>query len=172
MDAMKCLLERRSCRSYQKKQISDAELDAILEAGTYAATAKGSQPAKLVVVQKPEDVATLERMNAAVLGNPDGKPFYGAPTVVLVLADAHAMCPVEDGSLVLGNLMNAAHALGIGSCWINRAKEMFASDEGKTLLKKWGIDGDWIGVGHCILGYVEGDLPAPKPRKADYIVKI
>ena len=111
-------------------------------------------------------------MNAAVLGNPDSHPFYGAPTVLVVLADAKAGTAVEDGSLVLGNLMNAAHALGVGSCWIHRAREEFASDEGKALLKRWGIEGDWVGVGHCILGYAAEPAAPAKPRKADYIVRV
>ena len=98
-------------------------------------------------------------------------PFYGAPTVLVVLADRERPTCVEDGSLVMGNLMNAAHALGVGSCWIHRAREVFDSEEGKALLKKWGVEGDYIGVGHCILGYPAGEAtPKAKPRKEDYIV--
>jgi nitroreductase len=171
-EVLNCLETRRSVRKYLPKQITDAELDAVLRAGTYAPTAMGRQSPKIVVLQKPEDIARLERMNAAVLQSPDAKPFYGAPTVCLVLADAAIPTAVEDGSLVMGNLMNAAHALGLGSCWINRAREEFASEEGKALLRQWGIEGEWIGVGHCILGYPDG-APAPaRPRKADYIVKV
>ena len=96
--------------------------------------------------------------------------MYGAPTILVVLADANAKCAVQDGSLVMGNLMLAAASLGLGSCWINRAKEEFESEEGKTLLKKWGIEGEWIGVGHCILGYAASEAPAPKPRKKDYVI--
>ena len=95
-------------------------------------------------------------------------PFYGAPTVLIVLADANSHYIVEDGSLVLGNLMNAAKAIGLGSCWINRAKEVFASEEGKALLKKWGVEGEWVGVGNCILGYPDED-PAMKPRKENAV---
>ena len=109
-------------------------------------------------------------MNAAILGKPGTDPFYGAPTVVVVLSQGG--CAVEDGSLVMGNLMNAAAAIGVGSCWIHRAKEEFASPEGKSLLKKWGLSEDYIGVGHCILGYPDGPLPEAKPRKADYIVRV
>ena len=112
-EVLNCLETRRSVRKYLPKQIADAELNAILEAGSYAPTAMGRQSPKIVVLQKPEDVAELERMNAAVLGNPDSHPFYGAPTVCVVLADAAAFTAVEDGSLALGNLMNAAHSLGI-----------------------------------------------------------
>ena len=171
-EVLNCLETRRSVRKYLPKQIADAELNAILEAGIYAPTAMGRQSPKIVVLQKPEDIAELERMNAAVLGNPDSHPFYGAPTVLVVLADAKAGTAVEDGSLVLGNLMNAAHALGVGSCWIHRAREEFASDEGKALLKRWGIEGDWVGVGHCILGYAAEPAVPAKPRKADYIVRV
>ena len=170
-EVLNCLETRRSVRKYLPKQITDAELDAVLRAGTYAPTAMGRQSPKIVVLQKPEDIARLERMNAAVLQSPDAKPFYGAPTVCLVLADAAIPTAVEDGSLVMGNLMNAAHALGLGSCWINRAREEFASEEGKALLRQWGIEGEWIGVGHCILGYPDGETAPAKPRKADYIVK-
>ena len=171
-EVLNCLETRRSVRKYLPKQIADAELNAILEAGIYAPTAMGRQSPKIVVLQKPEDVAELERMNAAVLGNPDSHPFYGAPTVLVVLADAKAGTAVEDGSLVLGNLRNAAHALGVGSCWIHRAREEFASDEGKALLKRWGIEGDWVGVGHCILGYAAEPAAPARPRKADYIVRV
>ena len=132
----------------------------------------GKQSPKIIVLQKPEDIAELEQMNAAVLGNPNAKPFYGAPTVCVVLADAGVGTAVEDGSLVMGNLMNAAHALGVDSCWIHRAREEFQSPEGKALLKRWGIEGEWVGVGHCILGYAAQAPAQPKPRKADYIVKI
>ena len=171
-EVLKCLETRRSVRAYLPKQVDEPTLDAILKAGTYAATGMGKQSPKIIVLQKPEDIAELEQMNAAVLGNPNAKPFYGAPTVCVVLADAGVGTAVEDGSLVIGNLMNAAHALGVDSCWIHRAREEFQSPEGKALLKRWGIEGEWIGVGHCILGYAAQAPAQPKPRKADYIVKI
>ena len=110
-------------------------------------------------------------MNAAIMGK-DCDPMYGAPTILVVLADANAKCAVQDGSLVMGNLMLAAASLGLGSCWINRAKEEFESEEGKALLKKWGIEGEWIGVGHCTLGYPAGDPQPAAPRKSDYILKV
>ena len=142
----------------------------VLEAGTYAASAMGRQSAKIVVVQDAATRAQLTRMNAAVMGT-DSDPMYGAPTILVVLADAHANCAVQDGSLVMGNLMLAAASLGLGSCWINRAREEFDSAEGKALLKKWGIEGDWIGVGHCILGYPAAEPKPAAPRKPDYIVR-
>lgn len=166
------LCARKSCRSYLPTQIRNDELEQILTAGTYAATALGRQSPKILVVQEPEQIARLERMNAKVLGDADAHPFYGAPTVCVVLAAAEAPCGVQDGSLVMGNLMAAAHSLGIGSCWINRAKEEFDSEEGRVLLREWGIEGAWIGVGHCILGYPKGELHPDVPRKADYVVRV
>jgi len=165
------LKTRRSCRRYQDKQITDEELDQILEIGTYAPTAMNLQTPVMVVVQDRETLKTLSAMNAAVWGK-SIDPFYGAPTAVIVLADRTKKNYVQDGSLVLGNLMNAAHALGVGSCWINRAKEMFDTEEGKAFLKKWGLEGDYAGVGICILGYcAEGGERPAAPRKPDYILR-
>ena len=169
-EVLKAIETRRSCRSYEPRQITKEELDAVANAGTWAPSAMGKQAGKIVVVQDPETVAQLERMNAAVLGDPDAHPFYGAPTVLVVFADSTIPTYVQDGSLVLGNLQLAASAIGLGSCWINRAKEVFETEEGRALMKKWGVGEQYAGVGHCILGYVKGELPAPKPRKADYIV--
>ena len=146
-------------------------LDQILQAGTYAATGMGKQSPRIVAVQDPETVRLLSKMNAAVMGA-DKDPFYGAPTVVIVLADKTVGTYLYDGSLVMGNLMNAAHALGVSSCWIHRAKEEFESEEGKALLKKWGIEGDYEGIGHCILGYAAAPAAAPAPRKDNYVVKV
>lgn len=168
MEAMENLLTRRSIRKYQPRQITDAELAAVLEAGTYAPTAKGTQSPLMVAVQNPEDVARMSALNARVWGREHFDPFYGAPTVVVVFAQSGNPNGVQDASLVLGNLMNAAHALGLGSCWINRAKETFEMPEGRALLEKWGVEGSWTGVGNCILGYADGDAPAPAPRRAGY----
>lgn len=171
-EVISCLVTRRSCRCYQSKQVEEEKLLEILKAGTYAASGMGRQPAKIVVLQKKEDIDELERLNAAIMGKPDLHPFYGAPTVCVVLTQAEVYTGVEDASLVLGNLMNAAHSLGVDSCWIHRAKEEFESDEGKALLKKWGVEGEWRGVGHCILGYADGENRPAAERKADYIVRI
>lgn len=171
-DIIKAMLDRRSCRSYKEEQIKEEELSQILQAGTYAASGMNLQSAKIVVVQDPDTREQLRKMNAAVMGTPDADPFYGAPTILLVLADTNSYNWFADGCLVMGNLMLAASALGLGSCWINRALEEFDSPEGKALLKKWGIDERFRGVGHCILGYAATDLPAAKPRKKDYIVRI
>ena len=169
---LKDLKERRSIRAYKPEQIKEDELQKILEAGTYAPTGMGMQSPKIVVVQDKETRDYLSKLNAKYLGS-DSDPFYGAPTVLVVLASKERPTCVEDGSLVMGNLMNAAYSVGVGSCWIHRAREVFDSEEGKALLKKWGIEGDYIGVGHCILGYpADGAVPQAKPRKADYIVYV
>ncbi len=169
---LQCMKSRRSVRSFTSKQVEEEKLQVILEAGTYAPSGMGKQSPIMVVVQDPETREQLRKMNAALMGNPDMDPFYGAPTVVVVLADKSCGTCVEDASLVMGNLMLAAHAVGVASCWIHRAKEEFESEEGKALLKKWGIEGEYVGVGHCILGYIEGESPAAKPRKDNYIYRV
>lgn len=170
-EVLKCLKERRSIRKYKNEQIKDEELNLILEAGTYAATGMGMQSPIMVVVQDAETIAQLSKMNAAVMDD-DSDPFYGAPTVVIVLADRSRGTCVEDGSLVMGNLINAAFSIGVDSCWIHRAKEVFDTEEGKALLKKWGIEGDYVGVGNCILGYRDCELPKPRARKENYIYRV
>lgn len=171
-ETLQVLRGRRSVRAYQPRQVEEQILDAILEAGTWAPTGMNQQSPLMVVVRDAETVAYMERLNAAVMGRPDAHPFYGAPCVVVVLADGENYNWLRDGSLVMGNLMNAAASLGVGSCWINRAQEVFDSEEGKALLRKWGIPETYRGIGNCILGYPEGDIPAPKARKADYIRKV
>ena len=164
------LLNRRSVRKYQPQQVSDAHLDAVLEAGLYAPTAKNNQKPVMVAVRDKETRDLLSKMNASVMGV-DSDPFYGAPCVIVVLADPAFPTWIDDGSLVLGNLLNAAHALGLGSCWINRARECFDTAEGKELLKKWGLPESYRGVGNCILGY-PAEEPAAKPRLDGRILKI
>ena len=166
-EALKVLCDRRSIRRYKSEQISREEMEAVIRAGVCAASGKNGQSAIIIAVQDKETRDLLSRLNAAVLGV-KSDPFYGAPTVLIVLADAKSPYAVQDGSLVLGNLMNAAKAIGLGSCWINRAKEVFDSEEGKALLKKWGVEGEWIGIGNCILGYPDED-PAMKPRKENFV---
>ena len=167
-ESIKNMIERRSVRGYKPDMIPNEDLDLILEAGTYAATGMGMQSPIIVAVT---DKATRDqhyKMNADVMGT-DTDPFYGAPVVLVVLADKNRPTYIYDGSLVMGNLMNAAASLGIGSCWIHRAKEVFASEEGKALLKKWGVEGDYEGIGHCVLGYPARDVPKAKPRKENYV---
>lgn len=161
------LKQRRSIRRYKPEQISREEMDAVISAGVCAPTGMNRQSPIIVAVQDSETVKLLSRLNAQVMGA-SSDPFYGAPTVLVVLADANSRHAVQDGSLVLGNLMNAAQAIGLGSCWINRAKEVFDSPEGKELLIKWGIEGEYVGVGNCILGYPD-ESPTMKPRKDNYV---
>ena len=170
-ETLHTLETRRSCRAYQPQQITEEELAAVLRAGMYAPSAKNLQSARIVVVQDAAARARLTRMNAAVMGS-DKDPMYGAPTILLVVADAHNPNAVADGSLVMGNLMNAAASLGLGSCWINRAKEELETEEGKALLRQWGLEGDYVGVGHCILGYPAEEPKPAAPRKAGYIVRV
>ena len=170
-EVLKSLETRRSIRSYLPEQIRDEELNQVLEAGTYAPTGMGRQSPIMVVVHEPELVKKLSQMNAAVMGG-GNDPFYGAPTVIIVLANADVPTYREDGALVMGNLLNAAHAVGLGSCWINRAREVFETEEGKQLLKEWGIEGNYVGIGNCILGYIKGDVPEAQPGKEGYIVRV
>lgn len=170
-ESLNTLKTRRSVRAYLPEQVKEEQLQQILEAGTYAPTGMGKQSPIMVVVQDPDTIAYLSKLNAAVMGT-TADPFYGAPTVIIVLADRNRGTCVEDGSLVMGNLMNAAQAVGVNSCWIHRAREVFDSPEGKALLEKWGIQGDYVGVGHCILGYVKGQVPEEKPRKENYIYRV
>ena len=167
------LVSRRSIRSYRPEQIRDEELEAILKAGTYAASGRNRQSAIMIAVQDAQTVALLSKMNAEIMGS-NIDPFYGAPTVIIVLADKTVPTHFEDGCLVMGNLMNAAYAVGVDSCWIHRAKEEFDSEEGKALLRKWGVENaeNYVGIGHCILGYRDCEYPAPIPRKENYIYKV
>lgn len=159
---------RRSVREYRPDQITDAELLDVLEAGMNAPSGGNKQTPIFIVVQNKEWIKRLCKLNAEIAGAPEGfDVFYGAPTVILVLAKNEGN-PVEDASLALGNMFNAAYALGLGSRWINRIKETFEHELGKALLKECGYEGDYIGVGSCILGYPANGFPPPIPRKADY----
>lgn len=163
------LITRRSVKSYQPEQIKKEELDAILMAGTYAPTGMNKQSPVMVAVQDPILLHQLSQMNAQLLGT-ENDPFYGAPTVVVIFGNPEMPTWMEDACLVAGNLMNAAHSLGIGSCWIHRARPMFESEDGRKIMKQWGIPETMIGVANIILGYQK---EAPKPRierKADYII--
>ena len=167
-ETLKTLLERRSVRGYKEDLVPAEVLDQILEAGEYAPSGMGKQGTLMVVTQNPELVKKLSAMNAKIMGK-DADPFYGAPVVLIVLADKARPTYLYDGSLVMGNLMLEADALGIGSCWIHRAKEEFESEEGKEILRSLGIEGDYEGIGHCILGYADGPAPKAAPRKESYV---
>ena len=165
------LIDRRSVSAYTEKAIPEEAMELILKAGTYAPSGMGRQPVVFVAVEKKEVRDRLSRMNAAIMGT-DSDPFYGAPAVIVVLADRSVPTCLYDGSLAMGNLMTAAHSLGIDSCWIHRAKEEFDSPEGKALLEEWGIHGDYEGIGHCILGYRSCEYPEAKPRKEGTVIRI
>ena len=169
-EVLKALKQRRSVRRYKAEQIKDSELNAILEAGTFAPSGMGKQSAVMVVLQDQETISALSKINAEIM-DVETDPFYGAPCVIVVLADPDMPTWIDDGSLVLGNLMNAAHALGLGSCWINRARQAFDRPEGKALLEKWGLPERYRGVGNCILGYADEE-PAPKERLKGRIIKV
>jgi nitroreductase len=159
---------RRSIRKYKPDMIPEDVLNRIIEAGTYAATGMGKQSPIIIAVTNKEIRDKFSKMNAEIMGV-DSDPFYGAPVVLIVLADKARPTYVYDGSLVMGNLMLAAHAEGIGSCWIHRAKEEFESAEGKAFLKSLGIEGEYEGIGHCVLGYTDGEEPKAMPRKENYV---
>ncbi len=170
-ETLKTLETRRSCRAYKPELIEEEKLQAIIKAGTYAATGMGKQSPVIIAVTNKELRNKLSKMNAAVMGA-DADPFYGAPELLIVLADKSVPTYVYDGSLVMGNLMNAAADLGVASCWIHRAKEEFESEEGKKILKDLGIEGDYEGIGHVILGYAANPAGEPAPRKENYVYYI
>ena len=169
-EVLKAIKERRSIRSY-KKQIPDKDLiDQVVEAGLYAPSGSNKQGVISLVVTNPEVREKFVKANRAIGGyKGDVDPFYGAPVLIVVLAKKESKNRQYDGALVMGNMMLAAHALGLGSIWINRAYEEFETDEFKEFLKDLGIEGEWEGVGHCALGYIEGDVPEAKPRKEDRV---
>ena len=169
-EIIKSMIERRSIRSYKSDAVPEELIDEILTAGTYAPTGRNKQAPIIIAVTDKTLRDRISRINAAVMGS-ESDPFYGAPAVLIVLADKSIPTYVYDGSLVMGNLLNAAHAVGLGACWIHRAKETFESDEGKAILRELGIEGDYEGIGNCILGYIDGGIPDTRPRKDGYIVK-
>lgn len=170
-DAMEVLLTRRSIRNFNDKSIPEDVLNKILEAGTYAPTAMGMQKPIIIAITDKKVRDEVSRENARIMGREGTDPFYGAPVILLVAVENYPNA-VYDGSCVMDNLLNAAWAMGVGSCWIHRAKEELESDFGEKLLKSLGIVGNYIGVGHAALGYFDGEPPLPKPRKENYIYRI
>ena len=162
-EVLKAIKERRSIRRYKEDQITDEELKTVLEAGTWAATGHGSQEPFIIAVQNPETCALLRKMNGEAMGV-ESDPYYGAPTIVIVLAREDDPNNVKDGSLILGNMMLAAHSIGLSSCWINREDIMFATEEGK----EWNLPEGLMGVGALSLGYASAHPHTIKPRKEDY----
>ena len=169
-ETLKVLETRRSCRAYKPQLIEEEKLQAIIKAGTYAATGMGRQSPIIIAVTNKEMRDKLSAMNAKIMGQGDGfDPFYGAPELLIVLANKDMPTYIYDGSLVMGNLMNAAADLGVDSCCIHRAKEEFESEEGKEILKSLGIEGNYEGIGHLVLGYAAAPLKDAAPRKEDYV---
>ena len=167
-DVLETIKSRRSIRKYKSDMVPQDKLEKIIEAGTYAATGMGKQSPIIVAVTNKELRDKLSAMNAKIMGT-NTDPFYGAPVVLIVLADKSRPTYLYDGSLVMGNLMLEAEAQGVGICWIHRAKEEFESEEGKEILKSLGIEGDYEGIGHCVLGYADGPAPKAAPRKDSYV---
>ena len=170
-ETLEVLKNRRSCRAYKPELIEEEKLCAILEAGTYAASGMGKQSPIILAVTDRATRDQLSKLNAAVMGS-SADPFYGAPEVVVVLANKAVPTYLYDGSLVMGNMMNAAADLGVASCWIHRAKEEFESEEGKAILQKLGIEGEYEGIGNLILGYAAKPDAAAAPRKENYVYRI
>ena len=173
-EAMEVLLNRRAIRKFKNDPIPAEILDAVLEAGTFAPTGSGKQSPVILVLQDEEKVNKAKALNAKVMGT-DRDPYYGAPVILLVLATERAVneeIAILDAAAVTTNLLNAAYAAGLGSCWIHRCKEMFAMEEGKALLKEWGIEENLRGVCSIALGYADCDHPVPIPRKENYIIKL
>ena len=171
METLKTLKTRRSCRSYKAEHVEEEKLNAIIEAGTYAPTGMGKQSPIILVIKDREIRNKLAKLNAAAMGM-EIDPFYGAPELIVVLADKTMPTYLYDGSLVMGNMLNAAADLGVASCWVHRAKEEFESEEGKAILKKLGIEGNYEGIGNLILGYAAKPAGEAAPRKANYVYSV
>ncbi len=168
-ETLKVMETRRSCRNFDpEKAVSEADIQAIVKAGTYAATGMGKQSPIILAVTNKELRDKISAENAKIMGT-SIDPFYGAPVILIVLADKNVPTHVYDGSLVMGNLMNAAESLGLGSIWIHRAKEEFESDFGKKILADLGIEGEYEGIGHCAIGYAAAPAKEAAPRKENYV---
>ena len=169
-EVIEAMRDRRSVRAYTEEVPSDELVERVVDAGLWAASGRGRQAPIVLAVTDRALRDRLSAMNARIMGAPEGTdPFYGAPVVLVVLADRSVPTHVYDGSLVMGNLMLAAHELGLGSCWIHRAREEFDSPEGRQILAELGVEGDYEGIGHCVLGYA-AEAPEPKPRREGRLV--
>ena len=165
-EVMECILKRRSIRRFKAEMPKKKDIDQIIEAGLYAPSGHGSQSAIILAVTNRQLRDRISRDNYRVVGREvNTDPFYGAPVILIVLADKSCPTYVYDGSLAMENMMLAATSLGLGSIWINRAKEEFETEEYKQLLKDLGIEGEWEGIGHCAIGYIDGDVPEAVSRK-------
>ena len=169
-EVLKAIKERRSIRKYKSDMLPKEIIDQVIESGLYAASGKGQQSPIIISVTNKKLRDKLSRMNCEIGGWKEGfDPFFNAPVVLIVLAPKDWANKKYDGSLVIGNMMLAAHSLNIGSCWINRARQEFETEEGKEILKSLGIEGEYEGIGHCILGYVDGEYPSVPARKANRV---
>ena len=168
-EVIRAMLERRSIRKFKPEVPKKEDLEQIIEAGLYAANGMGRQAAIVVAVTNREIIEKLSKVNAEIWGKEGIDPFYGAPAILIVLAEKDWRNAAYDGSLVMGNLMLAAHSLGLGSIWINRAKQEFEMEEWKAWLKSIGVEGEWEGIGHCAVGYIDGDIPKAAPRKSNRV---
>ena len=171
-DVIENMISRRSVRKYKSDMLPKEIIEEIVKAGEYAPSGMNSQSPIILAITNKEIRDKLSKMNAKIMGKENMDPFYGAPVVLVVLVDKTKFTSVYDGSLVMGNLMNAANSLGVASCWIHRAKEEFESEEGQEILKSLGIEGEYEGIGHCILGYADCEIPDPAPRKENYVYYI
>ena len=171
-EVLNIIKNRRSCRNFKSDMLPDEIIAQICEAGTYAPTGKNFQSPIIIAVTDKKLRDELSAMNAQIMGKKDFDPFYNAPVILIVLADKNIPTHVYDGSLVMQNLMLAAESLGIGNIWIHRAKEEFETEQGKTILKKLGIEDKYVGIGHCAIGYSNCESNKPAPRKENYIYKI
>lgn len=162
---------RRSVRKYTEERVSQDKVDEIIEAGLWAASGMGKQAPVILQVDDRETRDQIAKLNAAVMGR-DMDPFYGAPQVLIVLADRSVPTYLYDGALTMGNMMLKAYDLGVSSCWIHRAKEVFNTEEGKAILARAGIEGDYEGIGNLIIGYCDGELPPARERNQGRVYKI
>lgn len=164
MNTIEMIKDRRSIRKYKSEAVPREIIEKIVDAGLYAASGMNRQQTIVVAITDKETRDRLAKDNASIMGR-DGDPFYGAPAVLVVLAAADCFTGIYDGSLVMGNLMLAAHSLGVDSCWIHRARETFEMPQWKQFLKDLGVEGDYIGIGNCILGYRDMEYPQAPERK-------
>ncbi len=168
-ETLHILETRRSVRKYKEDQVPKEIIEQILRAGTYAPSASGQQATVIIVIRDKETIQEIGKLNAAVFGK-DVDPFFDAPTLAIVFADSERRTKIDDGSAVMTNMLNAAHSLGVASCWVYRAREVFSSPEGKAYMKKWGLDDKYEGIGNITLGYGDGPAPQAKPRKEGRII--
>jgi len=172
-DIVRAMIERRSIRKFRPDMPPESDIEEIVQAGLYAASSRGKQGTVILPVTNRKWREKLVRDNRAIGGwDGDFDPFYGAPVILIVLGDKSSANRVYDGSLVMGNLMLAAHSLGLGSIWIHRAKEEFEMPEYKKLLEELGVPGEWEGIGHCAVGYAADPLPPPPPRKTPRVFRV